>query len=87
MRRAGLHDLPYTSPIPPLYLPYISAISPLHLGLHDRVLAEERGVQRRRVGLEAGVGHLLDRLADGEDERRVDEGDDDVRVVLVVAPG
>ena len=25
VRRAGLHDLPYTSPIPPLDLPYISA--------------------------------------------------------------
>mmetsp|Transcript_61106 Transcript_61106/g.157570 ORF Transcript_61106/g.157570 Transcript_61106/m.157570 type:complete len:936 (+) Transcript_61106:1023-3830(+) len=48
------------------------------------VVRHELDQQRGRRGQEATVQHLLDRVADGEHERDVDEGHDDVAVELAV---
>ena len=54
------------------------------IDLHNRVFADEPHEDRRRVGLEARVSHLLDRLAHRKDQSGVDERDDNVSVVLGV---
>ena len=51
--------------------------------LEERVGAELLDSQRRGVGPEARVVDLLNRFADRQDERAVDEREDNVRVVLV----
>lgn len=53
--------------------------------LHERVLAQQRARERRRVRLEPRIRHLLDSLADGEHESRVHKAHDNVGVVHVAA--
>lgn len=51
--------------------------------LEKGVLAELLNAERGSRGDEAGVADFFNRVADGKDECAVDEGEDDVGVVLV----
>mmetsp|Transcript_59303 Transcript_59303/g.139658 ORF Transcript_59303/g.139658 Transcript_59303/m.139658 type:complete len:200 (-) Transcript_59303:1172-1771(-) len=52
--------------------------------LQERVVAKERDGERGVGGKEARVRHLLDGLADAEDDGGVGEGDDNVLVELLL---
>ena len=51
--------------------------------LHERVFSQLRAGERRSGSKEAGVRHFFDSFSDAQHEGGVDEGHDDVRVVLL----